>query len=197
VELSPSSEQKPAAAQDSPSAREHLRSLPYNQRLVIGGASAVLVVGSFVRFGLSGHALVGAILAPTLVLLAAIDLDRRLIPDVIVLPALAGVLILQIAFYPADTLEWVLAMIGAALFLFIPMLISPAAMGMGDVKLAALLGAALGKSVVAALFVGLLAGGAYGLVVFAREGLAARRKAIAFGPFLAFGGLVILFFGGH
>jgi len=197
VELSPSSEQKPAAVQDRPSAREHLRSLPYNQRLVIGGASAVLVVGSFVRFGLSGHALVGAILAPTLVLLAAIDLDRRLIPDVIVLPALAGVLILQIAFYPEDTLEWVLAMIGAALFLFIPMLISPAAMGMGDVKLAALLGAALGKSVVAALFVGLLAGGAYGLVVFAREGLAARRKSIAFGPFLAFGGLVILFFGGH
>ena len=197
MELSPSSEQKPAAVQDRPSAREHLRSLPYNQRLVIGGASAVLVVGSFVRFGLSGHALVGAILAPTLVLLAAIDLDRRLIPDVIVLPALAGVLILQIAFYPEDTLEWVLAMIGAALFLFIPMLISPAAMGMGDVKLAALLGAALGKSVVAALFVGLLAGGAYGLVVFAREGLAARRKSIAFGPFLAFGGLVILFFGGH
>jgi len=107
------------------------------------------------------------------------------------------VLILQIAFYPEHTLEWVLAMLGAALFLFIPMLISPAAMGMGDVKLAALLGAALGKSVVAALFVGLLAGGAYGLVIFAREGLAARRKAIAFGPFLAFGGLVILFFGGH
>jgi leader peptidase (prepilin peptidase)/N-methyltransferase len=197
VELSPSSEQKPAAGQDRLSAREHLRSLPDNQRLVIGGASAVLVVGSFVRFGLSGHAVVGAILAPTLVLLAAIDLDRRLIPDVIVLPALAAVLILQIAFYPEHTLEWVLAMLGAALFLFIPMLISPAAMGMGDVKLAALLGAALGKSVVAALFVGLLAGGAYGLVVFAREGLAARRKAIAFGPFLAFGGLVILFFGGH
>jgi leader peptidase (prepilin peptidase) / N-methyltransferase len=197
VELSPSSEQKPAAGQDRPSAREHLRSLPDNQRLVIGGASAVLVVGSFVRFGLSGHALVGAILAPTLVLLAAIDLDRRLIPDVIVLPALAAVLVLQIAFYPEHTLEWVLAMLGAALFLFIPMLISPAAMGMGDVKLAALLGAALGKSVGAALFAGLLAGGAYGLVVFAREGLAARRKAIAFGPFLAFGGLVILFFGGH
>lgn len=197
MELSPSSEQKPGAVRDRPSAREHLRSLPYNQRLVIGGASVVLVVASFVRFGLSGHTLVGAILAPTLILLAAIDLDRRLIPDVIVLPALAAVLILQIAFYPEHTLEWVLAMFGAALFLFIPMLISPAAMGMGDVKLAALLGAALGKSVVAALFVGLLAGGAYGLVVFVREGLAARRKAIAFGPFLAFGGLVILFFGGH
>jgi len=197
VELSPSSEQKPAAVQDRPSARENFRSLPYNHRVVIGGASVVLVVASFVRFGLSGHALVSAILAPTLILLAAIDLDRRLIPDVIVLPALAAVLILQIAFYPEHTLEWVLAMIGAALFLFIPMLISPAAMGMGDVKLAALLGAALGKSVGAALFTGLLAGGAYGLVVFAREGLAARRKAIAFGPFLAFGGLVILFFGGH
>jgi leader peptidase (prepilin peptidase)/N-methyltransferase len=197
VELTPSTEQKPAEVQDRSSAREHFRSLPYDQRVIISGASVVLVVASFLRFGLSGHALVGAILAPTLVLLAAIDLDRRLIPDVIVLPALVVVLILQIAFYPDHTLEWVLAMLGAALFLFIPMLISSAAMGMGDVKLAALLGAALGKSVVAALFVGLLAGGAYGLLVFAREGLAARRKAIAFGPFLALGGLVILFFGGH
>jgi len=157
----------------------------------------LLAVASFARFGFSGHALVGAIFSAALVLLTVIDLDRRLIPDAIVLPALAVVLILQIAFYPERTLDWVLAMLGAALFLFIPMQISPAAMGMGDVKLAALLGAALGRSVVAALFVGLLAGGAYGLVVFAREGLAARRKAIAFGPFLALGGLVILFFGGR
>jgi leader peptidase (prepilin peptidase)/N-methyltransferase len=157
----------------------------------------VLVVSSFVRFGATGHALVGAIFAAALVLLTAIDLDRRLLPDVIVLPALVVVLILQIAFYPQHTLEWVLAALGAALFFFIPIIVYPAGMGMGDVKLAALLGAALGKSVAAAIAVGLLAGGVFALVVLAREGLGARRKAIPFGPFLALGALLVFFLGGH
>jgi len=150
-----------------------------------------------IRFGLTGHALVGAIFAAALVLLTAIDLDRRLVPDAIVLPSLAAVLILQIAFHPDHALEWVLATLGAALFFFIPMLIYPAGMGMGDVKLAALLGAALGKSVTAAIAVGLVAGGAFALLVIAREGVGARKKAIPFGPFLALGGLVVLFLGGH
>ena len=178
-------------------ARTQITSLPRRQQLAVVCVSAVLVVSSFVRFGATGHALVGAILAPVLVLLTAIDLDRRLLPDVIVLPTLAVVLILQIAFYPDHTLEWVLAAVGAALFFFIPMLVYPAGMGMGDVKLAALLGAALGKSVAAAIGVGLLAGGVFALVVLAREGLGARRKAIPFGPFLALGALLVFFLGGH
>jgi len=90
-----------------------------------------------------------------------------------------------------------LAALAAALFFFIPFLIYPAGMGMGDVKLAALLGAALGKSVAAAIAVGLLAGGAFALLVIAREGVGARKKAIPFGPFLALGGLVVLFLGGR
>ena len=179
------------------SAQEHILSLPLKQRRVVVVASALLAVGSFVRFGFSGHALIGAIFAAALVLLTAIDLDRRLLPDAIVLPTLALVLILQIAFYPEHTLEWVLAALGAALFFFIPMLIYPAGMGMGDVKLAALLGAALGKSVAAAIALDLLAGGAFALVVLAREGLGARKKAVAFGPFLALGGLVVFFLSGH
>ena len=142
-------------------------------------------------------ALVGAILTVVLVVLTAIDLQRRLLPDVIVLPVLAVVLILQLAFYPDHAVEWVLAALAAALFFFVPLLVYPAGMGMGDVKLAALLGAALGKSVAAAIVVGLLAAGAVGLVVVAHEGLGARKKAIAFGPFLAFGGLLVLFLGGR
>jgi len=114
-----------------------------------------------------------------------------------VLPALGAVLVLQIAFHPDHTLEWVLASLGAALFFFIPMLIYPAGMGMGDVKLAALLGAALGKSVAAAIFFAVLAGGAAALLVLGREGIGARKNTIAFGPFLALGGLVVFFLGGH
>jgi leader peptidase (prepilin peptidase)/N-methyltransferase len=187
----------PAEAHARISARAHIRTLPPRRQLVVAGSSAALAVGSFVRFGFTGHALVGAILAPALVLLTAIDLDRRLLPDAIVLPALGVVLILQIAFYPHHTPEWVVAALGAALFFFIPMLIYPAGMGMGDVKLAALLGAALGRSVVAAIAVTLFAGGVFALLVITREGLGARKKAIPFGPFLALGGLVILFLGGR
>ena len=179
------------------SAVSHIRALPRRRRIVVACASVILAAGCFARFGLSAHAFVGAILAVALALLTAIDLDRRLLPDAIVLPTLAVVLILQIAFYPDHALEWVLAALVAALFFFIPFLIYPAGMGMGDVKLATLLGAALGKSVAAAIAVGLLAGGAFALLVIAREGVGARKKAIPFGPFLALGGLVVLFLGGR
>jgi leader peptidase (prepilin peptidase)/N-methyltransferase len=187
----------PAEVHPRLSALAHVRALPRRRQLAVACASVLLAAGCFARFGLTAHAFVGAILAVALVLLTAIDLDRRLLPDAIVLPTLAVVLILQIAFYPDHALEWALAALAAALFFFIPLLVYPAGMGMGDVKLAALLGAALGKSVAAAIFAGLLAAAAAALVVIAREGLGARKKAIAFGPFLAFGGLLVLFLGGR
>jgi leader peptidase (prepilin peptidase) / N-methyltransferase len=187
----------PAEAPARLSAREHVSTLSHAQRLVVLYGGALLAIASVVRFGFSGHALVGVIFAPVLLLLAVIDLDRRLIPDAIVLPALGAVLVLQIAFHPSHTLEWVLASLGAALFLFIPMLIYPAGMGMGDVKLAALLGAALGTAVTVAIALALFAGGIAALFVLGREGIGARKKAIAFGPFLALGGLVVFFLGGH
>jgi leader peptidase (prepilin peptidase)/N-methyltransferase len=187
----------PAEVRAHASPLAYMRALPRTHQLAVACTSVVLAVGCLVRFGFTGHALVGAIFAAALVLLTAIDLDRRLLPNVIVLPTLAVVLVLQIVFDPGRTLEWVLAALGAALFFFVPMLFYPAGMGMGDVKLAALLGAALGKSVAAAIFAGLLAAAAVALIVLAREGFGARKKAIAFGPFLAFGGLLVLFLGGR
>jgi leader peptidase (prepilin peptidase) / N-methyltransferase len=187
----------PAETHPRISAAAYVLNLPRRSQIAAGGAAVVLAAGCFARFGLTAHALVGAILGVALVLLTAIDLQRRLLPDVIVLPTLAVVLILQIAFYPEHALEWVLAALAAAFFFFVPLLVYPAGMGMGDVKLAALLGAALGKSVVAAIAVGLFAGGVFALLVIAREGVGARKKAVPFGPFLAFGGLVVLFLGGR
>jgi leader peptidase (prepilin peptidase)/N-methyltransferase len=187
----------PAEVHARLSAVAHVRALPRRRQLAVACAAIMLAAGCFARFGLSGHALVGAILAPALVLLTAIDLERRLLPDAIVLPTLAVVLVLQIAFYPEHALEWALAALAAALFFFVPWLVYPAGMGLGDVKLAALLGAALGKSVAAAILAGLLAAAAVALLVLAREGFGARKKAIAFGPFLAFGGLLVLFLGGR
>ena len=181
----------------APSGWRLVRSLSLQRRITVAAMSAAVAVACFVRFGFGGRALVSAVFAPVLVLLTAIDLDRRLIPNAIVLPALAFVLVAQIAFFPDRTLEWVLASLGAALFFFLPLLIYPAGMGMGDVKLAALLGAALGKAAVLAVVAGLLAVSVVAVVILVREGLGARKKAIAFGPFLAFGGLLALFLGGR
>jgi leader peptidase (prepilin peptidase)/N-methyltransferase len=197
MELTPSSEQSPpAAVEPEPRAIDYVRALPRGQQVAIAGASLVLTVLCFIRFGFSGRAVVESLFASVLVLLSAIDIDRRLIPNVIVLPTLAIVLVAQIALAPDRTVEWVVASVGTALFFFVPLLIYPAGMGLGDVKLAALLGAALGKAVIGALVAGLLAAAVVGLYILLRDGFSAGRKtAIAYGPFLAFGGLFAVLFG--
>jgi leader peptidase (prepilin peptidase)/N-methyltransferase len=158
-------------------------------------ATALLVAASFLRFGLSGRAFIAAFFCAVLVVLSAIDAERRILPDVIVLPSWALVLGAQIVLEPDRTVEWVAGSLGASLFLFLALVAYPKGMGMGDVKLALLLGAALGKSVSVGLMVGMLAALVYSTVLFARHGLAARKMAIPFGPFLAFGALVALFAG--
>jgi leader peptidase (prepilin peptidase) / N-methyltransferase len=158
-------------------------------------ATALLVVACFLRFGLTGRAVVAALFAATLVVLSAIDAERRILPDLIVLPAAAIILAAQIALFPDRALEWILASLGAALFLFLALVAYPRGMGMGDVKLALLLGAGLGKAVTVGLMLGMLAAVAASTVLFARHGLRARKMFIPFGPFLAFGALVALFWG--
>jgi leader peptidase (prepilin peptidase)/N-methyltransferase len=130
-----------------------------------------------------------------LVVLAAIDLERRIIPNRIVLPAVVLILAAQIALSPDRALEWTAASLGAALFLLLPLLVYPSGMGMGDVKLALLLGAGLGWAIVPALVAGLVAAFIVALVVLVRGGLAARKTALPFGPFLVLGALFGLFLG--
>ena len=158
-------------------------------------ATAVLVTASFLRFGLSGRAFVAAYFCSVLVVLSAIDVERRILPDIIVLPSWALILGAQIALEPGRTIEWVAASLGASLFLFLALVAYPKGMGMGDVKLALLLGAGLGRAVAVGMMVGMLAALAYSIVLFVRHGLAARKMAIPFGPFLAFGAIVALFVG--
>jgi leader peptidase (prepilin peptidase) / N-methyltransferase len=158
-------------------------------------ATAVLVAASFWKFGLTGEAVVAAYFCAALVVLSAIDAERRILPDLIVLPSFALVLGAQIALDPGRWVEFVGSALGASLFLFLALVAYPRGMGMGDVKLALLLGAGLGKLVGVGLMVGMLSALGASTVLFARHGLAARRMAIPFGPFLAFGAIVALFFG--
>ena len=137
--------------------------------------------------------LVFAFFAAVLVVLAVIDVRTRRLPNRIVLPAAALVLAAQIAIAPDRALEWTLAAAGAFTFLLVAALVNPAGLGMGDVKLALLLGAALGWGVAPALFIGLAAASIAGIALIARGGWAARKTAIPLGPFLALGGIAAIF----
>jgi leader peptidase (prepilin peptidase)/N-methyltransferase len=157
-------------------------------------SAALLVAGCVFAFGVTAEAAVAAFFCAVLVAISAVDLEHRIVPDRIVLPATVIVLAAQTALDPS--LEWPLAALGASLFLFLAVLAYPAGMGMGDVKLAAVMGLFLGRNVGPAMLVALVTGSVVGALIIARKGAKEGRKtAIPFGPYLAFGGLVGLFAG--
>jgi leader peptidase (prepilin peptidase) / N-methyltransferase len=155
--------------------------------------TALLIAGCVLAFGLSGRMVVAALFCAVLVAISAIDLTHRIIPNRIVLPAFVVVLAAQTLLEPSP--EWALAALGASGFLFLAVLIHPAGMGMGDVKLALLMGAMLGKTVPVALMLGMLAALVPAVFLLARHGSKARKMGIPFGPFLAFGSVIALFAG--
>jgi leader peptidase (prepilin peptidase)/N-methyltransferase len=161
---------------------------------VVELGTALLVTGCFVKFGLSGDALVASFFCAVLVVISVTDFETYTIPNRIVLPSAAVVLVAQTILHPSP--EWAIAGLGAALFLFLLALAYPAGMGMGDVKLALLLGFMLGKNVIVAILLGTIAALVPGIVMLIRHGGAARKMKIPFGPFLALGGVVALFAGG-
>lgn len=159
---------------------------------VVGGPLAMVAIAVF---GLDLEGFVAAFFVVVLVALALIDLEERRIPNVIVLPATALILGLQIVREPDRAAEWVIAGVAAGLFFFLPLLLYSGGIGMGDVKLAVLLGVALGWSVGLALLIGTIGAAVPSAYVLATRGAEGRRTAIPFGPFLALGGIVALFLG--
>ena len=155
--------------------------------------TALLVAGCVLKFGVTGSAAVAAFFCLALVAVSATDLEHQIIPNRIVLPAAVAVLAANTALHPS--LEWALAALGASGFLFAAALAYPKGMGMGDVKLALLMGAALGRTVTIALLIGMAAALIPGIYLLIRHGSAGRRIRIPFGPFLALGSIVALFVG--
>jgi len=150
-----------------------------------------LVSGCLVKFGATLHGFVAAVFALALVVITATDLEYRLIPNRVVGPASLVVLAGMTAARPSPV--WGIAAFGAAAFLLVFSLISPQGMGMGDVKLAFLMGAALGTNVAVALVIASLASLGPSIYILARHGRAGRKVGFPFGPFLALGSLVALF----
>jgi leader peptidase (prepilin peptidase) / N-methyltransferase len=137
----------------------------------------------------------GLVLLTTLAAVTLTDLERRIIPNrILAVAAVLGVAIVAIG-DPSSLPERAIAAAAAGGLLFVAALAYPRGMGLGDVKLAATMGLFLGRDVAPAILVALLAGSLVGLGMIAREGAAARKRAIPFGPFLALGGVVGLLAG--
>ncbi len=155
--------------------------------------TAILVAACFVVWGPTVRSLAAAVFCAALVTISAADLEYLIVPNKVVLPATVVVLALQLVWDPS--LVWVVAALGAALFLFLFALAYPRGLGMGDVKLALLLGVGVGRYVPIAIFGGCLLALVPSAVLFARHGAAARKIRIPFAPFLAAGGVIALFLG--
>lgn len=160
---------------------------------LVEAVTAALVVACVAVFGPTPEAALAAGFCAVLVTLSVIDWNHRIVPNRIVLPAAAIALVTHTVIDPS--LEWLVAALCASGFLFLAVLAYPKGLGMGDVKLALLLGAVLGSSVSVALMVGMFAALVPAVVLLARHGSAARKMGLPFVPFLAFGAVVALFVG--
>jgi leader peptidase (prepilin peptidase)/N-methyltransferase len=160
-------------------------------------AMAVLFAGTALVLGTDdvGELALGLGLCALLVIITLTDLERRLIPNAVLLVGAVVAVALAAATDVASLPERFAAAAAAGGFLFCIALAYPRGMGMGDVKLAAVMGLFLGRDVAPALLVGFGAGALVGLAMMARKGAAARKQALPFGPFLALGGIVGLWYG--
>ena len=192
----------PETAAESPIGTTAEPRLPTRELLPQGRtAAAVAIVGvalavtSVLDFGLSGRALVGVVLCPVLILLAAIDARHRLLPNEIVLPTALLMALIVAATNSAGFFEHLEAGLALFGFLFAFAAIFKGGLGMGDAKLGLLLGLALGSRTFSAMMVAFVGLFLAALWIIATQGVAARKKAIPFGPFIALGGILAFFIG--
>jgi leader peptidase (prepilin peptidase)/N-methyltransferase len=171
--------------------------------LLPGGRDAVatstlavaLVLLALLRFGPGATAAIGVLLCPALVVLAAIDLRHRLLPNEIVLTAAAAIAAVVAVVEPGKFTDHLWAGLALFGFLFLFALVFAGGLGMGDTKLGLLIGLALGAATASAMFYALFAVFVAAGVILVRHGAAGRKHTLAFGPYLAFGALLAYFLG--
>jgi len=163
---------------------------------IVEAVTAGLLVGVVLAKGADSDAWLGLAFVVLLVPVTLIDLDHRIIPNTLMLIGTIVSVVLLLLTDPGALTEHLIAGTAAGGFLLVAALAYPGGMGMGDVKLAFVMGLFLGRNVAPALLAGFLLGSIVGGAIMARKGVKAGRKTkVPFGPFLAVGGLVGLFFG--
>jgi leader peptidase (prepilin peptidase)/N-methyltransferase len=142
-----------------------------------------------------GELALGLVLCTVLVTITLTDLELRLIPNTIVLAGAIAAIAIAAASHPSTLDTRLIAALAAGGALLLIALAYPQGMGMGDVKLVAMMGLFLGRAVAPAVLIGFAAGAVVGVTLIARHGRQARKQAVPFGPFLALGGVIGLWVG--
>lgn len=164
--------------------------------LVEAATAALWVAVVAAGWGDATEIVLGLVFVTMLVPVVLIDLDHRLILNKLTYPAAILALVIGLVMDPAGVPEQLIAGLAAGGFFLAAALARPGGMGLGDVKLAVVMGLFLGRSVAPAVFVALISGVLVGGIIFARIGVREGRKAkVPFGPFLGLGALVGLFAG--
>lgn len=173
------------------STAEQQRTVPSRLRSpVVLLATALLTAVVAVAQSTTSNAVLRGALVPVLVACAVIDLERRIIPNRITGPAALLALALGLALDPSGEPKRLLWTGIAGGFLLVAALINPAGLGMGDVKLLAVMGLFLGAPVIIALLFALISSLGAGVLIARRHGVrAARKTQLPFGPYLALGGI--------
>jgi len=165
------------------------------RRWIVAAITAALFALEAVSIGVVPELLPALLLTALVVPAAAIDLEHRIIPDLINKPGAVAVYATSVAVQPDRWLELLLGGIGCFLFFLVAHMISPKGMGMGDVKMALMIGLGLGYYAFGALLVAFLASTVLSIVLILRFGPKARKMGFPMGPFLAFGAVVGLMWG--
>jgi leader peptidase (prepilin peptidase)/N-methyltransferase len=159
--------------------------------LVEAGTALLFAAVVAVHHADTAALVLGLVLVAFLVPIALIDLDYKIIPNRITLPAAIVGVVLGTALDPSGEIERLIAGAAAGGLLALPALLRPNGMGMGDAKLVAVLGLYLGAAVAPALFIAFIVGTIIGIAIIMRKGMVPGRKtAVPFGPFLALGAVV-------
>jgi leader peptidase (prepilin peptidase)/N-methyltransferase len=163
---------------------------------IVEAVTGAFCAACVLKFGADRDVWLPLVFVLLLVPITLIDLEHHIIPNVLSAIGAIAALALVLAFQTDDLTEHIIAALAAGGFFLIAAIVYPAGMGMGDVKLAGVMGLFLGRAVAPAIFAALIAGTVVGAVVIARFGAKdGRKKGIPFGPWLAFGSLVGLFWG--
>ena len=163
---------------------------------IVEAVTGLLCAACVLAFGADNDVWLPLVFVLLLVPITLIDLDFHIIPNVLSAIGAVAAFVLVLAFQTDDLTEHIIAALGAGGFFLIAAIVYPAGMGMGDVKLAAVMGLFLGRNVIPAIFAALIFGTVVGAIVIARLGAQeGRKKGIPFGPWLALGSLVGLFAG--
>lgn len=167
---------------------------------LVESLTGILFASTVSRHGVTPLALTLLAFLSALVVIAFIDLDHQIIPNAITMPGIPLGLLVGVLLGEPSVLDRVIGTLAGAGFLYLVLFFGSAlygqeAMGEGDLNLIALVGAFLGwRGVVITILVGCLAGSVAGLTLISLRRLQ-RREPIPFGPFLALGAIVAVFWG--